>query len=366
VLPNPEALRIAIVSDPLVQRGGAERVVHAIAEAFPSSPIFAIMYSEKNGPAALKERIVGSWLNRIPGASERHRLMLPFYRGAIESFDLREFDVIVSSHHTVAKGLLRRAGQSHVCYCHTVMRALWERTSEELETLWPILRPVAASVFSDMRSWDVITSNRVDRFLANSRTTQRRIARHYRRESQVLNPPIDTDRFVIGSGSEDYYLVASRTVPYKRVDVAIAAAERLGRKLLLVGQRPKNIPPKSKNIEYLGHVSDEDLVGLMQGAKALIFPQFEDFGMTIPEINACGRPAVAFGAGGALETVIDGVTGILVPEQSVDSFVEGMLRLESSEFVPSKLRNHALQYGKAHFIAEIRRHVIEEANLSVV
>jgi glycosyltransferase involved in cell wall biosynthesis len=337
----------------IVQRGGAERVLDAMAEAFPDAPIYALLYSRKNGPAHLEKRIRPSWLNRVPGAPERHRGFLPFYRNAIESFDLRDYDVIVSSHHSVGKGIVRRSDQIQVCYCHTTMRALWERPDEELATLWPIVRWVVRPLLSHLRVWDVTTANRVDQFIANSRTTQLRIWRQYRRESIIIYPPVDTERFTPGGPADDYYLVASRAVPYKRLDVAIAAAQLAGRRLLLVGQRPRTLP-RSPLVQFLGEVSDPQLVSLMRGARALLFPQHEDFGIAALEMNAVGRPVIAFAAGGALETVIDGVTGILVPEQTPEAFAAGIARFEAMTFDPAVIRRHAERFGRARFIAELR------------
>jgi glycosyltransferase involved in cell wall biosynthesis len=347
------AARIAIVSDPLVQRGGGERVVVALAEAFPDAPIFTVLYSAKSGPHELHDRIRPSWLNRIPGAAERHRVLFPLYRDAVESFDLRAFDIIVSSHHTVAKGLLRNSGQRHVCYCHTPMRGIWERPNEEVEHLAPPLRFAVRRLFSEMRTWDVVTANQVDRFIANSRTTQDRIARHYRRESTIVYPPVNVDKFTPGGAVDDYYLVASRAVAHKRLDIAIAAAQLAGRRLILVGQRPKYLPV-SENITFLGHVDDHQLVTLMRGARALLFPQLEDFGLTIVEMNACGRPVIAFGAGGALETVIDGTTGVLVREQSAGAFADGIRHFEGLTFDPETLRAHALQFEHQRFLTAVR------------
>ncbi len=354
-----DAPRVAIVSDALVQRGGAERVVEALAEAFPDAPIFALLYSPHIGPAGIAARVRPSWLGRLPQAARRHRAFLPFYRNAIESFDVSGFDVVISSHHTVAKGVVTRADQVHICYCHTPMRALWERPAAELATVPALLRPFAASLFSHLRVWDAVSAARVQQFVANSTTTQRRIATYYRRESEVVFPPIDTDYFTPGGEGGDYYLVASRPVPYKRIDIAIAATARLGRRLVIVGGRHvlRAVP---RNVELLGHVSDETLRDLMRGARALLFPQYEDFGMTPLEVNACGRPVVAFGAGGALDTVVDGETGTLASEQTVPSFIAAIERLETLPFDAELARAHALNFSRRHFESRMQ-HIVTNA-----
>jgi len=352
-------MRLAIVSDPIVQRGGAERMLEIIANAFPEAPIFAVLYSPQSGPSSFASRVVPSWLNRIPGATRRHRFLLPLYQAAIESFDLSGYDVILTMHHTVAKGVLRSAEQFNLCYCHTPMKALWERPFEERRTMPAPVRPIIDLVMHVLRLWDYATAGRVDRFLANSSTTQLRIAKHYGRESTILSPPIDTDRFVLGDReeSEDYYLFASRLVPYKRVDLAIAATAALGRRVVVVGTGPGVKSVVGSNVDYRGHVSDDELVRLMQGARAMIFPAFEDFGMAMVEMMACGRPVIAYGRGGACDTVIDGVTGVLVPEQTVEAFVRGLRRAEGIKFSRNQLRAHAEAFSALKFIERLKQEI---------
>jgi glycosyltransferase involved in cell wall biosynthesis len=358
------APRIAIVSDPLVQRGGAERVVEAIAEAFPEAPIFALLYDPKLGPAALEPRVTASWLNKLPGAAQRHRAFLPFYRHAIESLDVSAYDIVISSHHTVAKGVLTRADQLHISYCHTPMRALWERPFLELQTLPKALRPFGATLFSHLREWDVTTASRVQHYVANSKTTQRRIAAYYRRDAVVLPPPINTSFFTPGGEIGDWYLVASRPVPYKRVDIAIEATRILGRPLMVVGgeHAVENAPP---HVKLLGHVKDDELRALMRGTRGLVYSQYEDFGMAPLEVNACGRPVIAFGAGGALETVVDGVTGVLATEQSVDAFVGAIRRFEETSFDANVVRAHAQKYSVDRFIDQLKQHVFRSWDLHI-
>jgi glycosyltransferase involved in cell wall biosynthesis len=348
--------RVAIVSDPLVQRGGAERVVETIAAAYPEAPVFAILYSADTGPRSLASRVKPSWLGAVPGATNRHRWFLPFYPSAVESFDLRSYDVIISSHHSLAKGILRSADQVHLCYCHTPMRALWERTQEELSSFPAVARPIARAALSRLRVWDYVSAARVDGFIANSHVTQRRIAKHYGRDSIVIPPPIDVERFTPGGEVGDYYLVASRMVPYKRIDIAIEATGRLGRRLVITGSLPTGgrVPP---HVEFAGIVDDAKLVELMRGARALLYPQLEDFGMAPLEMNACGRPVIAYGAGGALETVVDGVTGILAAEQTPDSFAAALTKFESQHFDSGVLRTHAEQFAVPVFVRRVRDYV---------
>jgi len=345
---------VAIVSDALFQSGGAERVVEVIAEAFPHAPIYTILYDAERGPRSIEHRIVESWLRLIPGAARHARALLPLYPNAVESFDLRGYDIIISSHHTLAKGLLRTADQMHICYCHTPMRALWELPHEEIKRAPLALRPFVQFLLHNLRNWDFATASRVDQFIANSEVTAARIAKHYRRDSSVLYPPIDTDRFTPGGRAGDYYLVAARNVPYKRIDLAIAAAERLGRRLVVTGDGSSRLARSSSFVTFAGKVSDTKLVALMQGARALMFPQQEDFGMTVLEMNACGRPVIAYGKGGALETIVDGKTGVIFTEQTVDSLVAAIERFESLAFDSQRIRRHAEGFSKQRFIESLR------------
>ena len=352
------APRVAIVSDALVQRGGAERVVEAMARAFPAAPIYALLYSAETGPASIADRVITSPLARVPGAAKRHRMLLPFYAAAMESFDFSQFDIVLSSHHTAAKGVLTGADTVHVCYCHTPMRALWERTHEELATIPGLIRPLAAALLGQMRMWDASTVPRVDAFIANSVTTQRRIHKHYAREAAVVYPPIDIERFRPSpTPAGDYYLVASRLVPYKRVDIAVDAARLAGRRLIVVGEGPGKADLAARGAEMRGHVSDDELIALMQGARALLFPQCEDFGMTPVEMMACGRPVIAYGRGGAAETVLDGTTGVLVDEQTPEAFAAGITRLESLDIRPDRCRFRADSFSEERFRRELREAV---------
>ncbi len=356
------APRIAIVSDPLVQRGGAEKfVADVLGRIFPEAPIHALLYSEKTGPAHIAHRVIPSVLQKIPGATRRHRWLLPLYPAAIESIDLRGYDIIISSHHTAAKGILRTNEQRHICYCHTPMRALWERTWEELDELPAALRPLAARSLSRLREWDYITAGRVDLFLANSVTTAQRIMRHYGRDSRVVYSPMNAERFNLNGSvpTEDFYLVASRLVPYKRVDLAIEATAKLGRRLVVAGTGPAKSGLNDAHVEYLGHISDERLVELMRQTRALIFPAFEDFGMTPVEVMACGRPIIAYAKGGALETVVDGVTGVFAGEQTVDAFVDAILRFESLTFDSQRIAEHAKEFSYVRFEAQMREAIAE-------
>jgi glycosyltransferase involved in cell wall biosynthesis len=357
---SKRAPRVAIVSDTMLQSGGAERVVEAIAQAFPQAPVFTVLYDANRGPKSIEKRVVESWLRKVPGATKLAKALVPFYPNAIESFDLRDYDVIISSHHTLAKGILRTADQTHICYCHTPARSLWELPHDEIKRAPAMLRPLVKQMLHGLRNWDFGTASRVDKFVANSDITADRIAKHYRRESTVLHPPIDTESFTPGGIVGDYYLVAARNVPYKRIDLAIAAAEKVGCHLIVTGDGTDKLANASPNVTFLGKVSDAKLKSLMREARALLFPQHEDFGMTVLEMNACGRPVIAYGKGGALETVIDGKTGILFAEQTVDGLVDAIVRFEQLDFDSFAIRRHAERFSKTRF-AEALYQIVERA-----
>lgn len=230
-----------------------------------------------------------------------------------------------------------------------------ERNADELKTLPPFLRPLAGASLRSLRQWDFSTAARVDRFLANSQTTRKRIASHYRRESEVLYPPIRTDFFTPAGDPSDYYLFAARPVPYKRIDIAIAATALLGKRLVVAGGGHIAASLRAPHVELRGQVSDIELRDLMRGARGLLFPQIEDFGMTPLEMMACGRPVVAYGKGGASETVLDGVTGVLAQEQSAEVFANAILRLESLSLDPQDAREQAERFSTERFTVALRR-----------
>ena len=332
-----------------------ERVVEAIAQAYPDAPVFSILYDPSRGPRSIESRVTQSWLKNVPGAAKIAKALVPFYPNAVESFDLRGYDVIISSHHTLAKGILRTSDQTHICYCHTPMRSLWELPHDEILRAPLLLRPLVRQLLHGLRNWDFDTASRVDKFVANSALTAARIAKHYRRESTVLHPPIDTERFTPGGTVGDYYLVAARNVPYKRIDLAIGAAEMLGRRLVITGEGTDKLANATPNLTFLGKVSDTKLMQLMREARALVFPQHEDFGMTVLEMNACGRPVIAFGEGGALETIVDGYTGLTFAEQNVECLADAILRFERMSFDSAAIRRHAERFSKENFTATLRQ-----------
>lgn len=359
-------MKVALIHEWLTTLGGSERVVWAFHRMFPEAPVFTTVHRQDLLPAEFAGLDVRpSFLQRLPGATRHYQKLLPLMPLAFEQFDLSGYDLVLSSSHACAKGVVTRPETVHVCYTHTPMRYAWDLYHPYQATVHPLLRPLSAALLSYLRQWDVLAANRVDHFVANSQEVARRINKHYRRRAQVVPPPIDVERFTPAPSAQvgDHLLVVSRLVPYKRVDLAVEAANRTGMRLRVVGDGPLYSELKAMarpNVEFVGHLSDREVADEMARCRALVFGAFEDFGLVPLEVQASGRPVVAYGAGGALETVIDGLTGVFFDEQTVDSLVHALGRLERTDLQPSVIRRHAESFGFDSF-AERMRALIDEA-----
>jgi glycosyltransferase involved in cell wall biosynthesis len=357
----PPAPRIALVHDWVTSFGGAERCLIELHRLFPTAPVYTLVHDKRNTPPELQDaHIIPSRLQRMPGAVTDYQKFLALMPYAIEQFDLRGYDLIISSSHAVAKGVLTHPGQQHLCYCYTPMRYVWDLYQTYLGHTR--MSPWTARAFRwtahYLRQWDYSSAQRVGKFIAISETVRRRIKHIYGREAPVVFPPVDTEFFAPADGGvRDYYLVVSRFVPYKRVDLVIEAFNHRDEKLLVVGDGPlgSRLRKQAKrDIEFLGQVTDAELRALYQNCRALVFPSEEDFGLTPVECMACGRPVVALGYGGAAETVLDGATGVHFAEQSALALDEAVDRERKLELTAQACRERALQFDQQVFRAKLR------------
>ncbi len=356
-----KSVNVALIHEWLTTLGGSERVVLALHDLYPQAPLFTSIHKGRNLPPAFEEIDVRtSFLQGLPFSGRYYQKLLPLMPLAFEQFDLRGYDVVISSSHACAKGVLTSPETLHISYVHTPMRYAWDLTLDYQKTLPILLRPLAASMLHKLRIWDAVAANRVDAFLANSRTVASRIEKHYRRKAKVIHPPVDTHRFSISPRVEEHFLMVSRLVPYKRVDLAVEAFTELGWPLRVVGDGPLFGKLKAKagsNVVFTGALPDEEVAQELSRARALVFPAFEDFGIVPVEAQASGRPVVAFGAGGATETVVEGVTGTFFSEQTVSSLVSALRRFERIDFDPQRIRAHALLFDRLVFQREIAQFV---------
>lgn len=361
-VPLPERLRgarVALAHDWLVTWRGGEKVLLAIAELFPDAPIFTLFHDAGAMPAALEaHRVEASLLDRIPGARERHRLFLPLMPAAIRALRPRSVDLVISSSHCVAKAIPVPRGAKHLSYVHAPLRYMWDRFDDYFgpgRAPLPV-RLAARTLRPAFRAWDVFTSTGVDRFVANSRHVAQQVAERYHRHARVIHPPVELERFIhqplSAAGQGGYYLCFGALAPYKRIDLAIDAFKRLGLPLWIAGsgQSKEWLHGLPKNVKALGHVPDDEVPDLYRNARALVFPGVEDFGITPLEAQACGRPVIAMGEGGALETVT-AETGVFFREQTVEALMDAVRRFEKFEpdFRPSHARAQAETFTKDAF-----------------
>lgn len=363
-------MQVALVHDWLTGMRGGERCLEVFCELFPHADLFTLLHVPGSvSPVIEGRRIVTSFVQRLPGAATRYRSYLPLFPAAVGGFDLSAYDLVLSSSHCVAKAVRRRPGAVHVCYCFSPMRYVWDLYDDYVEEAGLLTRLTMPPLAAVLRRWDRVTSRRVDHFVAISRHIADRIGRCYGRAADVIYPPVDVARFHAGAGApDDFYLVVSALVPYKRVDLAIAAAHRLGRRLVVVGVGPEAARLQraaGPGVEFLGWRSDEEVAALYARCRALLFPGVEDFGIVPLEAMASGRPVIALAAGGARETVVPlgapggEPTGVFFDTQTVDALADAMRRFEASadRFDPKALRAHAERFDRPRFRDEVRRYL---------
>jgi glycosyltransferase involved in cell wall biosynthesis len=341
--------KIAIFQDYLAQNGGAERVTEAIHQALPGSDLCTtLVVPEKLSSYMGQLDTKTTWMQRLPAKERLYRHYFLFYPMAVESARMESYDLIVSSCCGYAKGVKRGPDAVHVCYCHNPMRWVWRFPEYMARENFSSPTKLALRLMVDgLKQWEIRASMRPDYYIANSHIVANRLKSAFGVEATVIEPPIVTSRFSISRKTEDYYLILSRLVPYKRIDLAVEACTRTGRRLVVVGDgsdRKRLTELAGPTISFLGRQPDSEVNRLASQCRALIFPGEEDFGMAPLEINAAGRPVVAFGAGGATETIIEGMNGVLFHEQTADSLIEALEECESHEWDSSAIRRHALKY----------------------
>ncbi len=353
-------MKVALVHDYLIQDGGAERTVLALHELYPEAPIYTLFYDrERSHPTFKQLDVRPRSLNAWPFAQRHYEWYLPFMSHAIELIDLSAYDLVISSSSSFAKGVFAAPHAMHICYCHTPTRFLWqERLGYVHELPGPRpLKKLLLPLLHHLRQWDKLASERPDHFLTNSRTSQERILRYYRRTAQVIHPPVDTHAFSNVAYEGSYWLAGGRLVAYKRFDRLVQAFAKLDLPLKLFGTGPEEKKLRSlagPKTEILGCVDEEAKIQLYQHAIAFLHPQFEDFGITAVEAMAAGKPVLAYGKGGAKETVIAGETGKFFGGQTVEDIMEAVRRFEPQRYRFARLQEHAQRFSKQRFQEEMR------------
>ena len=360
-------MRVALVHDWLTGMRGGEKVLEALCELHPAADIFTLFHRHGSvSPTIERHRITTSFVQWLPLAAKHYRRYLPLFPAAIEQFDLDGYDLVISSSHCAAKAVVPPGRARHLCYCHSPMRYAWDQFDAYFG---PARVGAAASrwfyrpVMARMARWDAGTAGRVHRFVANSHHVAGRIARYYNRDSTVVHPPVDTAFYhPAGVSPENHFLIVSALVPYKRIDLAIAACRRVGARLRVVGDGPERDRLQQlggDTIALLGYRTDEEIRDEYRRACAVLLPGEEDFGIVPVEAQACGRPVVALGAGGALDTVIDNETGVLFADATVDSLAAALTRVAAQPFDSGRIRQHAERFSRERHVERLRG-VIDE------
>ncbi|MGB3203219.1 MAG: glycosyltransferase family 4 protein [Nodosilinea sp.] len=362
---------VAVVHEWLVSRAGSEKVVEQLLRVCPQADVFSLVeFLEPEATSLIppSTRVQTSFIQSLPWARRHFRQYLPLMPLAIEQFDLSPYDLVISSNHAVAKGVLTRPHQLHVSYVHTPIRYAWDLQQQYLQQAGLTSGAKSALtrlILHYLRLWDVAAAHRVDCFVANSRYVARRIWKTYRRPATVIYPPVAIDRFRWQQPRDDFYLTVSRCVPYKRVDLTVDAFNRLGLPLVVIGDGPalENLKRTAKpNITFLRNPADAVVSDYMERCRGFVFPAEEDFGITVVEAQAAGAPVIAYGRGGCAETVVDGKTGVLFGQQTVDDLVQAVQHFESHrhQFVAEIIRNQAETFSEVRFQQELAAYLIQK------
>ncbi len=355
-------MKIALVHDYLAQNGGAELVLQSFHEMWPEAPIFVLFYNKKFVPEFCEADVRQSFIAHLPFGKSHFQWYLPWMPLATERHNLHDFDVVISSTSAFAKGILTRPETLHISYCHTPTRYLWTDTYEYIEDLKynRLIKSMLPQLIHHLRIWDKMSTDRVDYFIANSRTVKNRIHKYYRRDSDILYPPIDLDLYSISDDVQDYFVTGGRIVPYKRFDLVVDVFNRLKIPVKIFGDGSalEELKKRAKNnVQFLGRVSEKEKAELLRHAQAFIHPQVEDFGITPVEAMASGRPVIAFDQGGATETVIPNKTGVFFHEQTWESLLDAVLQFNPSEWDNREIRTWAKRFSKVQFKERMQQYV---------
>ncbi|MFH1772951.1 MAG: glycosyltransferase [Patescibacteria group bacterium] len=363
-------MRVALIHDHLAQDGGAENVLKVLASLFPDAPIYTLLCEKKNIDKYYSQRhIETSIIQKLPGGVSHYQWYMPLMPMVVEFFDLSSYDVVISDSSSFAKGVITSTHTLHICYCHTPTRYLWSDTHQYLNELKynKYFKKIIFLVLNYVRIWDRLAADRVDKFIANSNFIARRIKKYYHNDSTVIYPPVEIGKFNISANIGDYFLIGGRLALYKRVDIVIEACKKLGKKLKIFGdgvdlKRLKKIADNNENIEFLERVDDKVKADLYSHCMAFINPQEEDFGITMVEAMASGRPVIAYRSGGALEIIKAGITGEFFNNQTADSLVEILNNFDINKYDSQEIQQHAKQFSVERFKKEILEFVNKESN----
>ncbi len=352
-------MKIALVHEYLTTFAGSEQVLLALHELYPEAPIYTAIYNPEKCPQFRTADIRTSFLQKFPQATTKHQRYIPLLPLAVEGYDLSGYDVVISDSHIAAKGIITKPETIHICYCHTPIRYAWSPEVDPRASGSPIRR------FANhyLRLWDAAAAERVDYWLANSNYIARRIQKYYRVPSTVIYPPVDVYSFHLEPKQEDYFVFFSRLIDYKKPNIVIEAFNKMGKRLIVMGKGPEKERLQAfahKNIEFLGYVSDKTLRDVFAKAQALIFPAEEDFGITMVEAMAAGRPVIAYNAGAAPEIITPGKTGELLASQSVEAIIEAVADWQPMRYDSKAIREAALRYDRSVFKKQIENFVNEK------
>jgi len=356
-------MKIALVHDYLIQYGGAERVLECIAEIWPYAPVYTLIYDEEKTHGIFKgKRIYTSFLQNFPYSRKNHRIFPPLMPPAIEQFDFSQYDIVLSDSSSYAKGIITPPETLHICYCHTPMRYAWDDCQKYIDEFgFPqIVKKIIPFLMNYIRVWDRMSADRVDEYIANSRFVAGRIKKYYKKDSIVINPPVDIEKFSIDDKKEDYFLMVGRLMTYKRFDIVIEAFNKLNWPLKIIGRGPDEKRLRKiagPSIEFTGRLSDDELAKTYARAKAFIFPQEEDFGIVAIEAMASGKPIIAFRGGDIIEHAREGREALYFDEQTPEALTEVLQKFNPDNFDPHKIREKALPFERELFKAKIKNYV---------